>query len=235
MNPIVLQLKGIRSGYDGVPVIRGIDLEVKAGEIFAMLGKNGMGKSTLLKTILGYLDLQKGDVHLLGQKVNGLPPFRIARNKIAYTPQEQALFQDLTVEENLRLAVRSDSAMKEGLPRIDQIFPFIPNRLKQRAGTLSGGEQKMLLVARALIAKPRLILVDEISEGLQPSVITRLAQVFREERDLNGTSIFLVEQNVKFALSVADRYVVLKMGEIVDRGNTSERGLESKIVDQLSM
>jgi branched-chain amino acid transport system ATP-binding protein len=213
-----LELQGVSSGYGEAVVVREVTLDVGPGEIVALLGKNGMGKSTLLKTVMGFLPFRSGVMRLAGDDVTGEPPHRIARRAIAYTPQEQALFQDLSVEENLQLAVRDESRLRAELPRLGDVFPFIPQRLKQRAGTLSGGEQKMLLIARALMSAPRLVLVDEISEGLQPSVVQKLAAVLKGERARSGTAILLVEQHVKFALEVADRYAVLKLGEIVDRG-----------------
>lgn len=125
--------------------------------------------------------------------------------------------------------------MQSGLDRIGEFFPFIPQRLQQRAGTLSGGEQKMLLIARALMGKPRLMLIDEISEGMQPSLIDKLAKVLLDERDRSGTSILIIEQNLKFALAVADRYAVLKLGEIVVQGDAGSSGLELAIASQLSV
>jgi branched-chain amino acid transport system ATP-binding protein len=235
MSVAALDIAGLSSGYGDALVVREVGVEVNAGEIFALLGKNGMGKSTLLKTVMGFLPIQRGSVKLFGDDVSGWPPHRVARKAVAYTPQEQALFQDLTVEDNLRLGLRDDGRFDDGLKRIGQIFSFLPERLKQRAGTLSGGEQKMLLVARALMSRPRLMLIDEISEGLQPSVIERLSAVLRGERDAAGTSILIIEQNVQFALSVADRYAVLKLGEISDRGRTDDSGVEAKITDQLSV
>jgi ABC-type branched-subunit amino acid transport system ATPase component len=235
MSAAALDVQGIRSGYGEAPVLRDVSFDVRPGEIFALLGKNGMGKSTLLKSVMGFLPLHAGKVGLFGADITGLPPHKVARREIAYTPQEQALFQDLTVEDNLRLGMRDDTAFKAGVTRIGQFFPVLPTRLKQRAGTLSGGEQKMLLVARALMSRPRLMLIDEISEGLQPSVIERLAAVLRAERDESKASILIIEQNVKFALSVADRYAVLKLGEIVDRGDIGGADVERRITDQLSV
>jgi urea transport system ATP-binding protein len=159
----------------------------------------------------------------------------VARRDIAYTPQEKALFQDLTVEQNLRLGLRDQRLFEPGVQRIGRFFPVLPTRLGQRAGTLSGGEQKMLLVSRALISRPKLMLIDEITEGLQPSVIERLAGVLQAERHESGTSILLIEQNVKFALSVADRYAVLKLGEIVDQGDIGAQDSERRITDELSV
>ena len=235
MSAAALKVDGVQSGYGEALVVHDVSFEVRPGEIFALLGKNGMGKTTLLKTVMGFLPLHAGAVALFGESIGGLPPHRVARRNIAYTPQEQALFQDLTVEDNLRLGMRDDRTFDEGVRRIGQFFPVLPTRLKQRAGTLSGGEQKMLLVSRALMSKPKLMLIDEISEGLQPSVIERLAGVLRAERDDSGVSILLIEQNVKFALSVADRYAVHKMGEIVDSGEIGTAGIESRITDQLSV
>jgi ABC-type branched-subunit amino acid transport system ATPase component len=235
MSTAALEIAGVSSGYGEALVVREVAIEVRTSEIFALLGKNGMGKTTLLKTVMGFLPLQRGSVKLFGDDITGLPPHRVARKAIAYTPQEQALFQDLTVEDNLRLGLRDSTQFDAGLRRIGQVFSFLPERLKQRAGTLSGGEQKMLLVARALMSRPRLMLIDEISEGLQPSVIERLSAVLRGERDAAGTSILIIEQNVKFALSIADRYAVLKLGEISDRGGAGEGGVEARITDQLSV
>jgi ABC-type branched-subunit amino acid transport system ATPase component len=230
-----LELAGVRSGYGEAVVVRDVELAILPGEIFALLGKNGMGKSTLLKTVMGFLPVLAGTVKCFGEDITGAQPHRIARKSIAYVPQEQTLFQDLTLEENLRLALNNDSLMKPGLERVGMHFPFVPKRLKQRAGTLSGGEQKMLLVARALMSKPKLMLVDEITEGLQPSVIERLAGVLKAEREQSQTAILLIEQHVKFALATADRYAVLKLGEIADRGEASDYGAQARIAGQLSV
>jgi branched-chain amino acid transport system ATP-binding protein len=235
VSAAALDLSGVRSGYGEAVVVRDVELSIQPGEIFVLLGKNGMGKSTLLKTVMGFLPIQSGRVKLFGQDITAQAPHRIARAALAYTPQEQALFQDLTVEDNLRLALRDDGLFLPGLERVGGYFPFIPQRLKQRAGTLSGGEQKMLLVARALMSKPRLMLVDEITEGLQPSVIEKLATVFKAEREQSNTAILLIEQHVNFALAVADRYAVLKLGEIVDRGAVADSGAARSIADHLSV
>jgi branched-chain amino acid transport system ATP-binding protein len=165
--------------------------------------------------------------------VTSLPTHLIARKRIAYTPQEQTLFQELTVEENLRLGLRDDKAFPEALARISDHFPIVRQRLKQKAGTLSGGEQKMLIVSRALLSKPRLVLIDEISEGLQPSMIERLTGILRAERERTGMAIFVVEQNVPFAFSVADRYAVLKVGEIADEGVAGDADAAARVQDQL--
>jgi branched-chain amino acid transport system ATP-binding protein len=230
-----LEVLRVSSGYGEAMVLREVALDIRPGEILVLLGKNGMGKSTLLKTVMGFLPIRSGVIRLSGEDITGEPPHRIARRGIGYTPQEQSLFQDLSVEENLQLAVRNERGLRAGLRRMGEIFPFIPQRLKQRAGTLSGGEQKMLLIARALMSSPRLVLVDEITEGLQPSVVQKLAAVLKAERERAGTAMLLIEQHVTFALEVADRYAVLKLGEIVDRGSVGDGGVEQRITAHLSV
>jgi urea transport system ATP-binding protein len=230
----MLDLRQVSSGYGESVVIRDLTLDVRPGEIVALLGKNGMGKSTLLKTIMGYLPLMGGEIWLGQTSIAGEPPYRIARQGVAYSPQEQALFQDLTVADNLRLVLQDETDFESRLSHVGGYFPFLLEREGQRAGTLSGGEQKMLLMARAFMIKPRLMLVDEITEGLQPSVIQRLSKVLRKERDRLGISILLVEQNVKFALATADRYAVLKRGEIIESEQVAE-GAEARITHHLSV
>jgi ABC-type branched-subunit amino acid transport system ATPase component len=233
MNQTVLDIADLSSGYGEAMVLRDISLSIRPGEIFALLGKNGMGKSTLLKTVLGFLRAKRGSIKLFGEDVTALPTHLIARKAIAYTPQEQTLFQDLTVEDNLRLGLRYDRGFAEGLARVIEYFPIVGKRLNQKAGTLSGGEQKMLIICRALLGSPRLVLIDEISEGLQPSLIQRLTEILLAERERTGTAIFVVEQNVPFAFSMADRYAVLKIGEIADDGRAGDQIAALRVQDQL--
>jgi branched-chain amino acid transport system ATP-binding protein len=230
-----LEIEDLTSGYGEAIGVRGVSWSGAPGEIVALLGKNGMGKSTLLKTTMGYLPARAGRVVVDGWDVTGRPPHRIARKAISYTPQEQAIFQDLTVAENLRLGHSRSTWYDEELERISKFFPFLRERVRQRAGTLSGGEQKMLLIARALMARPKLMLVDEITEGLQPSIIQRLAEALGGERERTGVSMLLVEQNVRFALSVADRWAVLKLGEIDDAGSSGDPRAAARIADHLSV
>jgi len=231
----MLCLDGITSGYGEAMVVRGVTLDVASGEIVTLLGKNGMGKSTLLKTIMGFLPVRGGRVSLAGDDVTGVSPHRLARRAVAYTPQEQAIFQDLTVRENVVLGLPDKSWFDEEFARVCEVFPVLGERQRQRAGTLSGGEQKMLLVARALMARPRLMLVDEITEGLQPSVIHRLAGALSEERERTGVAMLLVEQNIQFALDVSDRWAVLKLGEINQTGASNEPDAAAHIADQLAV
>ncbi|ANN71201.1 ABC transporter ATP-binding protein [Bordetella bronchialis] len=217
-----LKLDGVVSGYGASVVLRGVSMDIAAGQAVALLGKNGMGKSTLLKTVMGYLPKQGGSVALDGEDITRLPPHRVARKGVAYAAQEQAIFTELSVRDNLRLGLARETDFPARFAAVEPIFPVFKDRLKQPAGTLSGGEQKMLLVARALMLRPSVILLDEITEGLQPSVIDRLAQALLWERRENGTTMLLIEQNVDFALRVTDRFLVLKQGEIVEQGSARD-------------
>ena len=214
-----LELVNLTSGYGSSTVIHGVSLQVGPGEIVALVGKNGMGKSSLLKTILSFLPAWDGAVRLDGRDVTRLAPFRKRALGLAYAPQEQALFQDLSVRDNLRLGLSDDRGFEARLADINNWFPVITARLYQRAGTLSGGEQKMLIVARGLIAEPRLFLLDEVTEGLQPSVVDRHAEVLAAVRRDRGTAMLVVEQHLSFVLGLADRFAVFKRGEVVDTGS----------------
>ena len=229
-----LSVRGLSSGYAGAVVVREVNLSVAPGEILAVLGKNGMGKSTLLKAVMGFLPKMSGSVSLGGSEVTRLSPHRVARLGVGYVAQEKALFQDMTVEENLRLAVRRPD-FEAALAEVEASFPFLLQRLKQRAGTLSGGEQKMLLMARSLATGAKLLLVDEITEGLQPSVIDRLAGVIRSARERHGTTMLLVEQHLPFALAVADCWAVLDRGEVAETGMASEADAGRRVLKHMSV
>ncbi|CAN7570714.1 ABC transporter ATP-binding protein [Rhizobium sp. LjRoot30] len=229
-----LELAGISSGYGAIDVVNDVSLSVRSGEIFALMGKNGMGKTTLLKSILGLLRLSRGTVSVDGKPISGKSSAKLIASGIGYAPQELPLFQDLSIRDNLRLALRSDRDLAAALDRVYSHFPFLKDRLAQKAGTLSGGEQKMLILSRALMLQPKLLLIDEISEGLQPSVILNIANALRHEREANGTTILLVEQNLDFALSVADRWAVLKLGAIEDQDHNAA-GARERVLQHLKI
>ena len=233
--PSLLQAEGLSSGYGAAMVVRGVSLALCSGEILAVLGKNGMGKTTLLKTVMGFVPAAEGRIRLDGEDATGRPPHRMAESGIAYAPQEYTIFQDLTVEENLRLGVPSDRLFRDRLGLLDDLFPRMIERLRQRAGTLSGGEQKMLLMSRAVLAKPRIMLIDEVSEGLQPTVIRKMGEVLQRVRAEDGTAVLLVEQHLAFALSVADRYAVLKLGEIVEEGAAGDPSAAKTLGEHLKV
>ncbi len=235
MSTCALQLSSVTTGYASSVVLRGTSLTVARGESVALLGKNGMGKSTLLKTIMGYLPKKAGTIHLHGADITRMQPHRISRMGVAYAAQEHAIFTDLSIRDNLRLGLVKNATFDERFAEIEPIFPLFKTRLKQQAGTLSGGEQKMLLVARALMMRPCVVLLDEITEGLQPSVIERIADALLWERQTHGTTMMLIEQNVPFALKVADRYLVLKQGEIVDQGESKVSSAMVSIFNHLKV
>ncbi|MBB4010549.1 ABC transporter ATP-binding protein [Allorhizobium taibaishanense] len=231
---VKLELSGLCSGYGSVSIVNGVTLSVKSGEIFALMGKNGMGKTTLLKSILGLIKPTQGEVSVDGKPISGRSTAELISAGIGYAPQEQPLFQDLSIRDNLRLALRTDRDLKPALERVFTYFPFLKERMQQKAGTLSGGEQKMLILSRALMLKPRLLFIDEISEGLQPSVVSKIGEVLAYERDDNGTTIILVEQNLDFALSVADRWAVLKLGAIDDQDQNGP-GTRERVLQHLKI
>lgn len=233
MNSAALKLSDVTSGYRSSMVLRNVTLDIQAGEAVALLGKNGMGKSTLLKTVMGFLPKKTGEVHLGGKELTRLAPHRIAHHGIAYAAQEQPLFADLSIRDNLRLGLARETLFDERFADIEPLFPVFKTRLAQYAGTLSGGEQKMLLLARSLMMRPAAILLDEITEGLQPSVIDRLANALLQERERHGTTMLIVEQNVPFALKVTDRYVILKQGELIDQGPAKETGAMASVFEHL--
>jgi branched-chain amino acid transport system ATP-binding protein len=231
----VLAGEGLVSGYGGAMVLREVSFSLAPGEILAVLGKNGMGKSTLLKTVMGFVPARAGRIRLDGRDATGRAPHLMAREGVAYAPQEYTIFQDLTVEENLRLGAPSDALYRDRIDRLRDVFPRMLERLPQRAGTLSGGEQKMLLMSRALLAEPRVMLIDEISEGLQPTMILRMGEALSAARDAFGCAVLMVEQHLAFALSVADRYAVLKLGEIVEEGRAGDPSAAATLADHLKV
>ncbi|WP_279482348.1 ABC transporter ATP-binding protein [Aureimonas sp. SK2] len=213
-----LSIRNLTSGYGGAIVLDDVSLGVGTGRISALIGRNGVGKSTLLKTVMGFLPARRGSVTVGGEEVTRVAPNRRAEQGIAYAPQEKALFQDLSVRDNLRLGIRSDAEFDRRFVAAEEAFPFLASRFHQRAGSLSGGEQKMLIVARGIMAEPRLFMLDEVTEGLQPSVIERLGTVLRSLRDRTGVSILLVEQHLPFVMSVADDFAVMKGGQVAASG-----------------
>lgn len=209
-----LETRGVDAGYGSATVLRGVDLTVGDGEAVAVVGRNGMGKTTLLKTLLGYLRPTSGSIQLDGVDITGSLPERIVRHGVAYGPQDEPVFAHLSVEDNLQAARigRIDAARRE---QVLAFFPVLGTRLRQRAGTLSGGEQKMLVLARALLAEPGLIVLDEITAGLQPSMVNTVVTALNWEREQRGTSVLLVEQNIDAVLGICDRVAVMKLGQLV--------------------
>lgn len=206
----------VTSGYGDITIVRDVSLAVPRGGVMTVLGKNGMGKTTLLKTIMGFLVPTGGRIELFGEDATGKEPQWLVERGVAYVPQDEAIFQDLTVEDNLRLGVRADHLLKQGMPRIAEFFPVITERLRQRAGTLSGGEQKMLLMSRALVSNPALLIVDEISEGLQPSMVLTIIEILKRLASQEGTSVLMAEQNIRLVSRVSDAVALIDTGRVAE-------------------
>jgi branched-chain amino acid transport system ATP-binding protein len=216
-NGSILALRNVNTHYGPVQVLRNVSLEVRTGEIVCLLGGNASGKTTTLKTILGYVVPSSGDVLFDGEPVNGLPTRGLVERGVSMVPENRRLFKRMTVRENLEIGafLREDrSAIDEDLERVFTLFPRVKERLAQRAGTLSGGEQQMVAVGRALMAKPKLLLMDEPSMGLAPILVEQNFEIIKQV-NAQGTTVLVVEQNANVALSVAHRGYVLQTGQIV--------------------
>ena len=213
----LLELRGVSTHYGPIQVLRDVEVEVHRGEIVCLLGGNASGKTTTLKTILGYVVPTQGEVILDGEPVNGLATQRLVDKGISMVPENRRLFKRMTVRENLELGhyLRRDrSEIEEDLDRVFSLFPRVKERLSQRAGTLSGGEQQMVAMGRALMARPKVLLMDEPSMGLAPILVEQNFDIIKQI-NTQGTTIFVVEQNANMALSIAHRGYVLQTGRIV--------------------
>ena len=208
----LLKVSRLAGGYGGKPVLQGVDLTIRAGEIVAVIGRNGVGKTTLMRALIGLLPLTGGTIRFQGEPIEALSAHRRARRGLGYVPQGRDVFPRMTVEENLRVgaAVRGD-----GIGSAYATFPILRERRRQAAGTLSGGQQQQLAIARVLVGKPRLILLDEPSEGIQPSIVQEIARAMLALNRDAGTTVVLVEQNIDMIRAMAQRCTVMDKGRVV--------------------
>ena len=227
----LLSVRGVKTYYGRVMALKGIDLDVNEGEIVTLIGANGAGKSTLMMTVCGTPRAREGSIVFAGRDITHLPTHEIAHLKLAQAPEGRRIFSRMTVLENLQMGalVADPAAFSSDLDRMLTLFPRLKQRIDQRGGTLSGGEQQMLAIARALMARPRLLLLDEPSLGLAPLIVREVFRTIAELRQ-RGVSILLVEQNARAALQVADYAYVLETGRITLHGRASELSHDERVI-----
>lgn len=225
----MLEVNNINVYYGQIHTLRDISLSVNEGEIVALIGANGAGKTTTLRTISGLLRSKTGDIHLMGEDISHTDAYKLAAKGLAHVPEGRHVFLQMTVQENLEMgAYTRKSYLKEGLEDVYMRFPRLKHRKNQIAGTLSGGEQQMLAMGRALMSKPKILMLDEPSMGLAPILVQQIFDIIKELHDA-GTTILLVEQNAEMALAIADRAYVLESGRIKLSGTGSELAQSDEI------
>ncbi|MFC6334489.1 urea ABC transporter ATP-binding subunit UrtE [Paenibacillus septentrionalis] len=227
----MLSVNQIESGYGESTILRQVSIEVPPGQVVCLMGRNGVGKTTLTKTIMGAIKTKNGAIHYNGQNITKLAPYERAKLGIGYVPQGREIFGQLTVQENLLLGLEASRDRKAGVPAsaIDK-FPVLPSMYNRKGGDLSGGQQQQLAFARALASKPKLLLLDEPTEGIQPSIVQDIQDVIRSIKQQGDTAILLVEQSIDFVKSVADYYYILEKGTVVASGSIDT--LDEQVIRQ---
>ena len=229
----LLEIKDLKVSYGFITALKGINISVEEGQIVTLLGSNGAGKTTTLRTISGAIKPESGSIILDGKEIAGLPTYKIAKAGVTQSPEGRLLFSELTVEENLKVGaygVKSKAQLKENFERVYKLFPILKERKSQRANTLSGGEQQMVAIGRALMSNPKILLLDEPSLGLAPLIIEEIFKAFTKIRE-EGTTILIVEQNALQTLKIADYAYVLELGSISLEGPASELISNKKLID----
>jgi len=227
---LALELDDVSSGYGETVIIENARLAVKAGETLAIIGRNGVGKTTLLSTVMGHNTLHSGHIRVLGRDISQLPPHRRVTAGLGYVPQEREIFPSLTLRENLEVAVRPGPWT---IAEVFELFPKLAQRQSNRGNHLSGGEQQMLAIARALVGNPAVILMDEPSEGLAPVIVEELMRAVRHLADAQGLTLVLVEQNTRLALEISPRVVVMDRGRITYDGSSEPLQHDREKLDRL--
>jgi urea transport system ATP-binding protein len=227
----MLKVSGLHQYYGGSHILRGLDFEARLGEVTVVLGRNGVGKTTLLKSLMGVVPIRSGTVLLDGADISKDTSYDRVRKGLGYVPQGREIFGRLTVEENLRMGLASRPARTPIPPELFELFPILKQFMHRRGGDLSGGQQQQLAIARALAPGPKLLILDEPTEGIQPSIIKDIGRVIRMLADRGDMAIVLVEQFYDFAAELADQYLVMERGEIIQRGRGKD--MEAEGVRQL--
>jgi len=229
----MLQVEGLNAGYGGSWVLDGLALSVPRGQVTAILGRNGMGKTTFMRALMGLLPVDSGRVLFDKQDITGLRPFEVAKRGIAYVPQGREVFADFTVLENLRLGLLGAGNAGAEIPdEIFERFPILLERRNQKGGTLSGGQQQQLAIARALIGQPKLLLLDEPSEGIQPSIVMEIAENLQRISEDEGLTVLLVEQNVQMVLSIASQCTFIENGRVAAQHGADDLRADPGIVQR---
>jgi urea transport system ATP-binding protein len=227
----MLVVKDIHQYYGGSHILRGINLEARLGKVTVLLGRNGVGKTTLLKSLMGLVPIRSGSIEFDGKPIEKATSYERARAGIGFVPQGREIFARLTVEDNLRMGLAYKSASTPIPAELFDLFPVLKQMISRRGGDLSGGQQQQLAIARALAAKPKLLILDEPTEGIQPSIIKDIGRVIRMLADRGDMAIVLCEQYYDFAQELADDYLVMQRGEVIARGPGNE--MEAKGIRQL--
>ncbi len=222
----MLKAEGLNQYYGGSHILRGVSLEAKLGEVTVILGRNGVGKTTLLKSLMGVVGVKTGSIHLDGEDVTRDVPYERVRKGMGYVPQGREIFGRLTVEENLRMGLAYKPGSTPIPAELFELFPILKQFMHRRGGDLSGGQQQQLAIARALAAGPKLLILDEPTEGIQPSIIKDIGRVIRMLADRKTMAIILVEQFYDFAAELADQYLVMERGEVIQRGRGKDMEAE---------
>lgn len=223
-NKVLLQVKGLKVAYGGIQAVKGVDFEVREGELVSLIGSNGAGKTTTMKAITGTLPINDGDIEYLGESIKGKGAWDLVKKGLVMVPEGRGVFARMTITENLQMGayIRKDKAgILADIEKMFTIFPRLRERKDQLAGTMSGGEQQMLAMGRALLARPKLLLLDEPTMGLAPIIVDQIFEVVRDVHR-QGVTVLLVEQNAQRALEMADRAYVLDSGELVLQGTARE-------------